>query len=538
MTRTAIFWTAVVCACWTAATGCLKSTHRIDGGVTVTLPESSWAVPLAEIEWSTDALPADFAAQLEAGGEGGAYVWRKALDPVSVGLGDWMVWEDWERQVAIGLESGTIAALNAMPAGAGLDLEVVEALPFELAAGTEVARVVFAEGTLRCMPQPAAGLQMGGTLTIPELLIEGQPVSWMVGSEAVELDLTGAELVLPTGQTDLHLTAQLALTTTGAPLHPKTSLGWSFAWQSTVLERFEGRLGEHAPLLATGELELTAPEFLEGPAGLGNPRLVLEVENGQGVALDLAFSGQIHPAATPFTWTPATSATIPSAAASGTPVASSFILDNQTTSPPIGTWLAPTTSGLSYTASATIADPGDALQFLVADGTFRLAPTLEVPFTGYASRLAYRDTVPCDLATVLATQLPPPLTTRDIARLTLRFETTNGMPFSLATQVRFLDAAGEAIDSLFVDATTTLEAATTTLQNGVHTPVAPGLRNWDAVFDGELAWALAEAGVQSMAIELIGCTPGAADQLPVAFGPGQTVSLRAALRVDAQLGQP
>lgn len=504
----------------------------------VSLPASSWALPLAEIHWSTDDLPVEFVEQIGISGDGGAYVWQKALEPVSIGLGDWMVWEDWNREVSVGLESGTIAALNAMPAGAGLDLELNEAIPLEVGAGTELVRAVFAAGTLRCIPQPVMGLQMGGTLTIPELLVDGQPLSWSVGSQAVEIDLSGAELVLPLGQTDLHLAAQLALTTTGAPLPPKTALGWSFEWQGTVLELFEGRLGDHAPLLASGEFDFEAPDWLEGPAGLADPRLVLEVENGQGVALDLAFSGQIHPANTPFSWTPEIPATVPPALSPGTPSAISFTLNNASTSPPIGTWLAPGTTGLRYSASATVADPGDALQFITAEGTFRLAPTFEVPFTGYASRLAYRDTVPCDLAGALATQLPPPLTTQDIARLTLRFETSNGLPISLATQVHFLDAAGEAIDSLFVDATTILEAASTSLQNGVHMPVVPGLRTWDAVFDGELAWTLVESGVQSMAIELVGCTPGAADEHPVAFGPSQTVSLRAALRVDAQFHQP
>lgn len=538
MTRTGMVLTAAIWVSWTVATGCLKSTHRLDGDVHLALPGSSWAVPLAEMELSTDDLPLDFVEGLEVSGAGHAYVWRKALDPIALGSGDWMDWPDWERNVAIGLDAGTVAALNALPAGADAEVEVAEALPFEAPAGAEVARVVFAGGTLRCVPQPVASLGVEAALTLPELHVGGAPLTWSVGSQAVEIDLAGAEWVLPAGQTEVHLNALVTLTTTGTPVPSNATLGWSLEWQDAEWVLFEGRLGPQDPLELTGEWDVAAPAWLEGAVGLAAPRIALEVENGQGVEFDLGFSGQIHShhTAQPFTWHPASTATIAPATQPGAPTISTFAVDNGSTTPSIGTWLTPATTGLSYTATASVAT--DDQQFLTADGSIRLTPSVEVPFTGYAARLAHRDTVAVDLAAILATQLPPPLTTRDISRITLRFETSNGLPFSLATQVRFLDAAGLPVDSLFVDATTTLEAASTTLENGVYVPVQPGLRTWDAVFDGELAWELAEAGVQAMAVELVGCTPGAADERPVAFGPGQTVSLRAALRVDAQWEQP
>lgn len=510
----------------------------MDGEVHLELPSSSWALPLAEVHLSTNDLPEDFASALTEDASGRAFVWEQALEPTTLALGEWLTWPDWTTDVQVAIEPDAVLALNGLPTGATYAIDWTGVAPFESPDGAVVNRVVFQSGRMRCAPESNSLWVDQATLVVPELTAQGQPLTWTVGAQPVELDLTGMVLELPAGQTHLNIDAMLALVSPGTPLPQGASFGWSMEWQEIIPELIEGDFSGQTPAVSQGSMAVSIPAWLEGPAGLADPRLELVVENGQGVQLDCAVNGLLEGTApsTPFTWTPQGMSSVLAAPQPGESSITQLTLDNSTTSPPIGTWVSSGLTGLTYGVTAAVAGPVN--QFLTRNGSITVRPSIALPFIGYAARLTFRDTVPCDLESAISAQLPEPLAVENISRITLRFEATNGLPLALATQIRFLDAAGEPVDSLFVDATTVLEPALTAPAVAGHVPVAPGVRTWDAVFDAATAMRLVDAGVRDMEVEVTGCTPGAAVERPVVFGPDQTLSIRAALRVDATFEQP
>ena len=538
MGRSLLFLSAALLSVAALFSGCLKATHRLDGEVHLELPSSSWALPLAEVQLSTNDLPVGFASALTEDASGRAYVWEQVLEPTTLALGAWLTWPDWATDVQVAVEPDAALALNSLPAGANYAIDWTGEAPFESPEGTVVKRIVFQSGLMRCAPEPSSPWVDQATIVVPELTVQGQPLTWTVGAQPVELDLTGMVLELPAGQTHLNLHVSLALISPGTPLPQGATFGWSLEWQEIIPDLIEGDFTGQTPAVAQGSMDLTVPTWLAGPAGLADPRMELVVENGQGVQLDCAVEGLLEGAlgSTPFAWTPAGSASVLAAPLPGETSTTTLTLDNSTTTPSIGIWASPDLTGMAYEVTAAVAGPSN--QFLTRNGRITVLPSIALPFIGYAARLTFKDTVPCDLEAAISAQLPEPLAVENISRITLRFEATNGLPLALATQIRFLDGSGEPVDSLFVEATTILEPATTALAAAGHLPVSPGVRSWDAVFDAATAMRLVEAGVQDMEVEVTGCTPGAEEGRPVVFGPDQTLSIRAALRVDATFEQP
>lgn len=520
-----------------ATTGCLKTTHSLDGDLQIKGPTGAWGIPLAQVAVSTDDLPPHFAESVTSHGPGAPFIWHQTLAPQTVSAGGWLQWQDPVCEVTEALSLESLAVLNALPNGGHFDVEVAESIALDGFGGHEVRRLQIAGGTLRCTPHALPGAAIGAYVTLHQLYKDGAPISFQVSGAPTEVDLAGTVLLLPPDQPRLDVSASVSIMRTADPVGAKAVLGWTLDWEGLDVALFEGRLAAMPPLVVAGQQDLDLPGWLAGGVGLADPSVQFSVVNEQGVGFDLDLSGQIHsPSPSPLHWTPTTQ--VPAAPVPGTPSSSLLVLDNATTSPPLSTWLSSGATGIDYEVALSVADPGEDVQFVQSTGGLTIQPEIEVPFIGFAGRIAFRDTVPCDLEAALSSALPPGLARSAIERLTLRFHTANMLPFGLALQAAFLDAGGAPIDSLFLEAATILEPATTEPSGAFDVPTAPGIRTWDLVFEGAAADELVQAGVGSLAIELTGCTPGAVAERPVAFGPGMELSVHLALRVDVNPFQP
>ncbi len=522
--------------------GCLKETHRLDADVQVVAPVGAWGVPLANLSLTTDDLPLTFTESVASNGLGSAFVWTSEFPREVMRVEDWVTWPDLEAAALRTLTEEEVQALGFLPAGEPMALAVQESVPVEGLDGHEIARLEFSGGTLRCTAVATSGIWSEAAMTLPQLFQNGEPVVLSTSSlvNGTELDLTGAVLLMAPGETELAIAGEVHVSRTGEPIASEAELGWTFTWDALEMELFEGRLGALGPMAFTAAHEVALPEWLQGSIGLSAPALKLVVEQGQGIGCSLELAGQILQSSSslPFQWAPLTPPVVPAAPVPGTTTSAAFLLNDATTTPPLGTWVSSEFRGLSYEAAFSVVDPGEELQFLSADAEIAVQPSIEVPFIGYASRIAWRDTVPCDLEAALAGYLPATGSLDQINRLTFRFQTANHLPLGIAVQAHFLDANGEFLDALFLDSTTFLEPATMAQQGGHDVPVGPGLRTWDLVFEGAAVAELMASGVHSLAFELTGCTAGSLEQRPVAFGPGLGLNLSVGMRADLNLSTP
>lgn len=522
--------------------GCLKESHRLDADVHVEAPAGAWGIPLAQVKLTTDDLPASFTESVASNGLGSAFVWTSEFPRQMVHAVEVLSWPDVEVEAMRALTTDEVQAMGFLPPGETFSVAVEESVPFSVADGHEVSRLEFAGGTLRCVASAASGISSESELTLPQLFKEGEPVVLSPSSAegSVELDLTGAVLLMAPGESELTLAGQVQVARTGEPIALNAELGWALTWDALEIKLFEGHLGPVEPVLFTGSQEVNLPEWLEGSIGLNGPELQLKVEQGQGFGCALALSGQLHEAASsqPFQWTPLAPPVAPAAPVPGTTTSTTFVLNDATTEPPIGNWISSGFRGLSYEAAFTVVDSGEELQFLSSEAEIAVQPAISVPFIGYASRIVMRDTVPCDLQAALDGQLPAPWSLEQVDKLTLRFQTANHLPVGIAVQAHFLDANGDFFDALFLDSTTILEPAITAQQGTYDVPIGPGLRTWDLVFEGAAVAELMAAGVRSLAVEMTGCTAGSLEQRPVAFGPGLELNLTVGMRADLNLSTP
>ncbi len=522
--------------------GCLKETHHLDADLHVEAPAGAWGVPLAQLALSTDDLPASFTQAVASNGLGSEFVWSMDLPQQVFPMGEVLEWPDLTAEAARVLTSDEIQAIEFLPSEEPLTVPLEEHVPLTGLEDHEVSRLEFTGGTLRCEAVAAPGLTTEAVLVLPQLFKNGEPIELhpSSASNGAVVDLTGAALLMAPGETELAVSGTVEVGRTGAPIQEGAELAWILTWEAPSIGLFEGRLGALEPFTFTGTEEVNLPVWLQGDIGLSAPELRLNVEQNQGVSCGIGLAGQILNAATttPFQWIPDSPPVLPAAPVPGTATSATFLVNDATTQPPLGTWVSSEFRGIAYEAQFAILDAGEELQFLTADGAIALTPSVSVPFIGYASRIAWHDTVPCDLESALAQQLPAPWSANQVEKLTLRFHAANGLPLGIAAKAHFLDANGAFLDALFLDSTTILEPAATESQGTYDVPSAPGLSSWDLVFEGAAVQELMAAGVRSLAIELTGCTRGALDERPVAFGPGMALNLSVGLRADLNPSLP
>jgi hypothetical protein len=522
--------------------GCLKETHRLDAELHVEAPTAAWGVPLAQVALSTDDLPASFTESVASNGLGSAFVWSMELPEQVFPMEEVLDWPDMTAEASRDLTSDEIQAIEFLPSGEPIGVALEDHVPLTGLGDHEINRLEFTGGTLRCEAIAAPGLATEAVLVLPQLFKDGEPMELHPSSSAsgAEVDLAGAVLLMAPGETELAIGGTVEVARTGTPIQEGAELAWILTWEAPSIGLFEGRLGALEPFTFTGTEEVNLPNWLRGNIGLSAPELRLDVEQNQGVSCALGFAGQILNASNtaPFQWAPESPPVLPAAPVPGTASSVTFLVNDATTQPPLGTWVSSDFRGIAYEAQFAILDSGQDLQFLTSDGAIALTPSVWVPFIGYASRIAWQDTLPCDLESVLAEQLPAPWSLSQVEKLTLRFQATNGLPLGLAVKAHFLDANGAFLDALFLDSTTVLEPAATSSQGAHNVPTAPGLSSWDLVFEGAAVEELLAIGVRALAIELTGCTSGALEDRPVAFGPGMALNLSLGLRADVNPSLP
>lgn len=125
------------------------------------------------------------------------------------------------------------------------------------------------------------------------------------------------------------------------------------------------------------------------------------------------------------------------------------VIDNTGTSPTLTETLELRPDSATISGQLLLNPDGENSNFLVAESQLLVEGALEIPLTGWAQGLTWRDTIAGAISQELNAGINPPLDWQDVESVTIRFIATNGWPLGMAMQVRFLDGNDIALDSLY-----------------------------------------------------------------------------------------
>ena len=409
---------------------------------------------------------------------------------------EWLILPSYEAASSFVLGAGEAAALNLLPEGGSVSFQEEVSSGFEITQPQDavLSRVDLSSGVLTFTLTTTMGDDLSGVVAITGLVDPDEVPYEMVwnsgqltnGSLVVSQDLAGWS-ILP--EQDLEGTniiqGEYTFTMVNTPDHDAVEgefLICDFVLSDMAFERAVGDFGTSDINLEEEAVSFALFDDRFTTSGLEIERasLRLEVENGFGVdaVLDsLDFTSSADGTADVVFETTAEGLFVPSAEGSSAfPTLAVWEID-ETNSNVVDFFSAkPRDIDLSMRIRCNPDGPvGPNGNFLDADGFVSARLMTEIPLSIRAEQIDFVDTVDVDIEIEEEAQL-------DSAELRLILH--NGFPFEVAIRASFLNADGEAIDSL---STEPLDLFTLPLMDVNQVPVEPGVFVYDFFLDWERA---------------------------------------------------
>ena len=409
---------------------------------------------------------------------------------------EWLILPSYEAASSFVLGAGEAAALNLLPEGGSVSFQEEVSSGFEITQPQDavLSRVDLSSGVLTFTLTTTMGDDLSGVVAITGLVDPDEVPYEMVwnsgqftnGSLVVSQDLAGWS-ILP--EQDLEGTniiqGEYTFTMVNTPDHDAVEgefLICDFVLSDMAFERAVGDFGTSDINLEEEAVSFALFDDRFTTSGLEIERasLRLEVENGFGVdaVLDsLDFTSSADGTADVVFETTAEGLFVPSAEGSSAfPTLAVWEID-ETNSNVVDFFSAkPRDIDLSMRIRCNPDGPvGSNGNFLDADGFVSARLMTEIPLSIRAEQIDFVDTVDVDIEIEEEAQL-------DSAELRLILH--NGFPFEVAIRASFLNADGEAIDSL---STEPLDLFTLPLMDVNQVPVEPGVFVYDFFLDWERA---------------------------------------------------
>lgn len=415
---------------------------------------------------------------------------------------EWLVLPSYEAASSFVLGAGEAAALNLLPEGESVSFQGDVSSGFEVAQpeGAVLNRVDLSSGALTFTLTTTMGDDLSGVVSIAGLVDPDEVPYEMVwnsgqftnGSLVVSQDLAGWSILPDQGLDGTNIIqGEYTFTMVNTPDHDAVEgefLICDFVLSDMAFERTEGDFGTSDIDLEEEAVSFALFDDRFTTSGLEIERasLRLEVENGFGVdaVLDsLDFTSSADGTADVVFETTAEGLFVPSAEGSSAfPTLAVWEID-ETNSNVVDFFSAkPRDIDLSMRIRCNPDGPvGPNGNFLDADGFVSARLMTEIPLSIRAEQIDFVDTVDVDIEIEEEAQL-------DSAELRLILH--NGFPFEVAIRASFLNADGDAIDSL---STEPLDLFTLPVMDVNQVPVEPGVFVYDFFLDWERAEGLRSA---------------------------------------------
>lgn len=515
---------ALAFAAWMiCATGCIQQEYAVSDALTV---EGAWdpvfALPLVHGSWTFgDVLEAvEIPGEVAISTQGGVTVTFPfeafEMRPVEMPVLD-------EGVVSAYLLSAEEAQLfSELPAGQNLDLAWTTNWQWTLPNMTQVDSIWLGAGLLSI--EIESGLPMAVQITGScEGFIDanGNPLTCEVvldpnagSSTAVWSTSTDSARLLGGGGAEMGLewNWMVALVTTGAPVPSGAGISIELTWSEVVVNgvfgQFDGAISH--PVSASVELP-DLPSWDPAMFQLTQPRLQFAWSNSFGV--DLGFDidqlvAHLHdgpvelsgPALENFPG-------LPAAYAVGDTAYAIHVVENSGTVPPLSSLLTSTPDSLSVSGTLLVNAGGVNQQFATHSDVVKCTGQLEVPLTGWAQGVEWRDTVVTFISQELQAGIASPFDWTDVASVTFRFVVENEWPVGLDGKVWFINAAGDSLVAgpqlIIPGATESVGSESTTMNHIVDYTLEQelaldllGQECTGVVFDWTLATSGASAGTE------------------------------------------
>jgi hypothetical protein len=472
---------------------------------------------------------------------GSEFVYVRTIPLFDVGSEVLTSWENESADLVHALTPAEANVLNAVPDGMPVDVAIALTWPLQGPGGCDLAEATFTGGSITVSLNAEGPIGGGATITLPTLLNAGFPVTaeCLIGSE-VEIPLSGCMWSVAGGvpvEVDLH-----ALPQPGNSV-PGDGIALGLALDASGWETLTGACSGVQPIdfSAAYSVDLFTDRMNQA-LHIAHPRVVLQVEHGQGIGAQLALSqfqvatasGSMDVGGPGLLSIPPLGPAFPL----GSTVMWTHTLTNANTTPSLTEVWDGATGEVLVAGSLAWQAPVGEPQALVRTGRTRGSVTLEFPFDGHASGFVLRDTLEVDLAGALADAIPEPLTWDDVEQVVVRIALENYLPIGGTLEGQFAAPDGTVLESLFgAESSVPFTAGQVdfTLPEGhpdAGRVTAPGSAIWDVVLEGPTAAFLVESGCDRLIVRAVVRSHGAENAHDVRLFPESSIRLALAARVD------
>ena len=434
----------------------------------------------------------------------------------------------------LNLDAEQAAALSLLPAGAEFDVNFSNLMELPMPDLTEVDSVWLGGGVLVVQIESALPLAIAVLGTCNNLLVDGQALTVELSMDPVSavldvlIPMSDATLLGSGGDgVSLEWDWSAVLTSTGQPVEAGEALTLQTAFEGTTVVGAFGKFS--AELSHDIEARMPLPELTSWDPALfylSSPRLVLEVKNSFGVDLGMNITELAL-----LTGSEASSLTGPAiedfpvltgALTLGDTAWTSHVLDNEGLNPDLSDVLNAAPDSLQLLGSVEVLPPSAGGQFVTATDVLTCTGALEVPLSGWARGVTWKDTLNAPISQDLQAGVAPPLDWMDVASLTLRFIVDNGWPLDLNGSVTFINAEG---DSLLAGPGLSIPGASN----------ASAVTIVDYTLERPLALELMEMECAGVAVAWTLATTGADAGQSVEVYAQDAMSMRIAAKVECQI---
>jgi len=530
-------------------TGCVRDRFELDEETDWGSNSSEWGVPLGGGKLTLlNAQPWLETLGIQSEPITGNWEWVKPFDLFSypadslwsLPSSDW----NWEQS----LDATSASTFNALPPGVVFQLPLSGAIPLDFPEGMFLEELHFDGGFLLLNVNYNLDVPLDLALQFPYILQNGEPLvaqnSWSSpGMYQWEIPLAGSTLQIPGNQLEsIPFEALISMTSNGNTVAAGEGVALFGTWNWEGWDWMTGSAGAPSPVSFSAST--TIPVFDWGPGGIlhiAEPRIDLVVENSTGIPVGWGLSDLIfwhEGVGTPAGgWQIESPPWIAGAPGLGLSAFTLHSIDNTGTNPELSTLIDLKPSSADWSGFVQPNPGGAGPNFITRNSSLTAKGNLRFPLFGYASGFLLQDTLDLAISAALEEALQDPLDWTDIASVTLRVRSTNGLPLTLSAQMLLLNEAFQPIDSLFLEGGLLLQGgrldeSLTPGDPNFGRVVEPGLQTLDIKINREQAQIWMTSGIEHLVIRAATSTQGAESHWDVRFYPEDALELQFAMRIE------
>jgi hypothetical protein len=337
----------------------------------------------------------------------------------------------------------------------------------------------------------------------------------------------------------------ISVESNGMPVDDDANISIQFEWQDVFVSGAFGKFGSQTSF--DFELVQALPlmaDWNPDQFHVADPRIRLNSQNSSGIPLAIQWDEFAFTSATNY-W-PISGPdimdfpVIAAAPAVGIWSQTEHVIDNSGTVPTLTETFELRPDSARMRGQLLLNPEGQNSNFLTSESTLVVDGSLEIPLTGWANGLTWRDTIAGSISKELNAGINPPMDWQDLESITIRFIAINGWPLGMGMQAYFLDGSDELVDSLYVlnDPNAfhiragLVDESLSSLDLNYGRVLEPTQTIMDLVLTREKAIELLTLDCQGIELVLTLATPEAQADNVVRFFPEDLMDIKVSARVD------